>query len=449
MSGRGDRYRRPTAVPGGLTLTEVLVVIAIVGLLVGLLIPGVSMTREVARQATCLNNLKQFGAAVQNYEAAFGGFPPAATGMNGITFFPLITNYIDDGAANAFGLRLNLEAPGERIPHASVDGWTMTTAVANAAVLAEMPQFPFFTCPTRGFRVSRSTQNANLRSINCDYAIVVSDTFVPGRMTLRDALCPGAGFCPAGCNPKQTPHPGRGILNFARGREKVSQEQYDALPLNWSNPSWALGGGWCYYYVWPGFYTNMIDLVSNGDGGFNVAPAGGPPPPARRFQRPYENWTPRTRADSVPDGLSMTALLAEKHLSARELGVYHGFFERRPRGANPTAPWGNDSVALAGQGGYTLVAHATRAIAFGPNDESNPHHPAAGEPCSGPAWSGNCVSRGPTIGSWHPGNAVNMLMADGAVRAIGSDIDTLNMLPMLGTRNDVDVRTDGRLLTLP
>jgi hypothetical protein len=35
------------------------------------------------------------------------------------------------------------------------------------------------------------------------------------------------------------------------------------------------------------------------------------------------------------------------------------------------------------------------------------------------------------------------------VRSIGSDIDTLYTLPMLGTRDDTHIRTDGRLLSLP
>lgn len=43
------------------TLVEMLVVIAVIGILVALLLPALSMAREIARQTSCSNNLRQFG----------------------------------------------------------------------------------------------------------------------------------------------------------------------------------------------------------------------------------------------------------------------------------------------------------------------------------------------------------------------------------------------------
>lgn len=61
-----DRSRLPKCFPA-FTLVEMLVVIAVLGVLAALLLPALSRGKEAARATACISNLRQIGLALQIY----------------------------------------------------------------------------------------------------------------------------------------------------------------------------------------------------------------------------------------------------------------------------------------------------------------------------------------------------------------------------------------------
>lgn len=68
------------------TLVEVLVVVAIMGILIAILLPAISASRGSARRVACLSNLRQLGLATLQHVDAQGHFPTNGWGNHWLGF---------------------------------------------------------------------------------------------------------------------------------------------------------------------------------------------------------------------------------------------------------------------------------------------------------------------------------------------------------------------------
>jgi prepilin-type N-terminal cleavage/methylation domain-containing protein/prepilin-type processing-associated H-X9-DG protein len=140
----------------GFTLIELLVVIAIIAVLIALLLPAVQAAREAARRAQCVNNMKQLGLAIANYESSNGSYPMGAFyyNENGAvsdcvarqhTMFSAMLPYFEKQAI--------YNAINWGVPAGGVTGFSAGSGVPNPNRTALVTQIASLICPSDGIQM--------------------------------------------------------------------------------------------------------------------------------------------------------------------------------------------------------------------------------------------------------------------------------------------------------
>jgi prepilin-type N-terminal cleavage/methylation domain-containing protein len=128
----------------GFTLVEMLVVIAIIGILIGMLLPAVQMARESGRRLQCINNLKQISLAILSHENSTKYFPTGGWGRMWVGD-PDRGNTDRQPGGWAYNILPFME---QGILHNLGAGMTDTDKFDAAAKMIAIP-LPEFICPTR------------------------------------------------------------------------------------------------------------------------------------------------------------------------------------------------------------------------------------------------------------------------------------------------------------
>jgi prepilin-type N-terminal cleavage/methylation domain-containing protein/prepilin-type processing-associated H-X9-DG protein len=160
---RSKLIRRSGFTRFGFTLVELLVVVAIIGVLVALLLPAVQTARESARRMQCFNHLRQMALAVHTFEDSQKVFPSHGTSGS--------VNYLNGTPAG-----VKSDPPQQAGVLFQILPYLEMQNLYNNSDFNYVRTQPvkFYFCPTRRkptTRLSSSTGTA-LNSLN-DYAIPV------------------------------------------------------------------------------------------------------------------------------------------------------------------------------------------------------------------------------------------------------------------------------------
>jgi prepilin-type N-terminal cleavage/methylation domain-containing protein/prepilin-type processing-associated H-X9-DG protein len=398
----------------GFTLVELLVVIAIIGVLVALLLPAIQAAREAARRANCINNLKQFGIALQTYHDQLKTFPPGA--VNHFAPGGPVSSAHVYASPHAMLLPYFEEASLHNLYNQDLAWFYQRPDVANRII-------PVFVCPSYG------GENPVIDKVLVDILLFAADDPGAGRPVLYTrnppqplgvttyAFCKGVtdAWCWGGGNTQTYSPPGPPFVNNAGER--------GMFDLNWCVPIRKITDG-----------TSKTIAVGEGTGGLAwpiaaqlTAGDGDPNSPAR-----WKSYG--TDAEGQLRTATMSWIVAQPS--------YYPLDRFRLVGANVVAC----TLEPMNKNPVTAAWATVRPNYLGICDKSLPAAPGAKDPQScrrlANGTGQNCGTHvSNNFRSDHPGGC-NFLFADGSVHHLTEDI---NML----TYQQLSTMMAGEIVELP
>jgi prepilin-type N-terminal cleavage/methylation domain-containing protein/prepilin-type processing-associated H-X9-DG protein len=411
----------------GFSLIELLVVMAIIGVLISLLFAGLMKAREVSYRASCANNLRQLALAAAGYQNVYSRLPPnyqeddsRSDGSHNLFYgpiLPLLPFVEQDTTYRNFSF-LYYDSPfpdpdGNGWPNPGGGGMTWENHTwnynpfnlppVNSSTYVPAPD-PL-SCPNPTGRTNLSGQTwgaeGSFRVFGCPSHPAQYSENNQGRANLV-ILC------------------GRPTIDMPRGNPYASNPSYS--PLCGDDPP----GSGCEQSVRA--YLPATYVIGRSDyvavvGAFNDIHF--EPPMTEAFATKYRslfNWPVRASLANVPDGTSNTLMFSEF------CGSYVAEFIGQTSASPQLKGWITSSWAANGVSvGFGTCPDPNNAVQGFPGDVTAPCN--YGE-------TGARLGSGSTLGGWHHG-LFNVAFADGSVRPLRIGLDKTILFSLAGF-NDGD-----------
>lgn len=162
------QQHRPHNRPG-FTMVELLTTIAIIGVLLSILMPGVQSARETARRSMCGNNLRQIGLAMANFVDLRGRLPPGqyrdsalgpAAGSDSFSWSGFLLEFLEQAQIAPTAQVPPSSNPGEPAPNGRLYLKAALDSIWNQAATSTI--VPPYLCPSTN-RVHPTRQGARIK----------------------------------------------------------------------------------------------------------------------------------------------------------------------------------------------------------------------------------------------------------------------------------------------